>query len=273
MPGELTGQITAFFLHDVAESMDLAAARTLLGGAGQSARLPVRQPIPAYVRYTDPPVQVDGEAVGLGPVDGFQVRVTIYDYGVVSLSLSRPFHGPWAELVRLAQWTAAAGLDVRAEEYCRQAAQRLAPAMTHPRAAFLAEDYFVYAVTGLESPATADALVAAHGDDIAQVLRGEGERLSPQERDEVLRHRLSYFASDLVIPSWNAAFVYDTEAGLTGALEILEFANSQLLEFRHYDQRLDEDLTRIYARLQATRWYSPGSAGATRQPPASSTAC
>ena len=99
--------------------------------------------------------------------------------------------------------------------------------------------------------------MAAHGDDITRLLRGEAEPLSPQERDEVLRHRLSYLASDLVVPTWNAAFVYDTEPGLTGALEILEYANSQLLQFRYYDQRLDSELKRIYARLQTTRWYEP----------------
>lgn len=73
----------------------------------------------------------------------------------------------------------------------------------------------------------------------------------------MLRHRLSYLATDLVVPSWNGAFVFDTEAGMAGALEILEFANSQLLQYRYYDQRLDRDLTRIYARLQAPRWYEP----------------
>ena len=99
--------------------------------------------------------------------------------------------------------------------------------------------------------------MAAHGDDIARLLRGEVEPLSTQERDEVLRHRLSYLATDLVVPSWNGAFVYDTEAGLPGALEILEFANSQLLQFRYYDQRLDRELAQIYARLQTTRWYEP----------------
>jgi hypothetical protein len=35
-----------------------------------------------------------------------------------------------------------------------------------------------------------------------------------------------------------------------GALEILEFANSQLLEFRYYDGLLDAQLARIYAQLQ-----------------------
>ena len=253
----LSGQVTAFFLFDVAEGADLAAVQGLLGGAGQTARLSVRPAIPSYVRFAAPPVQVDAEAFGLGPIDGFQARIKVYDYGVVSLSLSRPFEGTWPDLVALAQSMVASRLDARAEEYCRHAAQRLVSALQQPRTVFLSEDYFVYGVTSLDDVNSADALLAAHGAEIAQVLRGESDALSAQERDDVLRHRLSYFATDLVVPSWNGAFVHDTEAGLAGALEILEFANSQLLEFRHYDQRLDADLKRIYARLQVSRWYEP----------------
>ena len=41
-------------------------------------------------------------------------------------------------------------------------------------------------------------------------------------------------------------------------LEILEFVNSQLLEFRYYDQLLDAELTRTYATLQGGRWRPTG---------------
>src|SRR5712672_289331 len=58
-----------------------------------------------------------------------------------------------------------------------------------------------------------------------------------------------------VIPTWNAAFIYDTPVGAQAALEILEFANSQLLEFRAYDELLDDRLTAIYANLQHPKWY------------------
>ncbi|MGF2075603.1 hypothetical protein, partial [Enterococcus casseliflavus] len=71
----------------------------------------------------------------------------------------------------------------------------------------------------------------------------------------ILRHRISYLADDLVIPTWNAAFVYDTLTGAQAALEIVEFANSQLLEYRYYDERLDAELTSIYGRLQRPRWF------------------
>jgi hypothetical protein len=85
----------------------------------------------------------------------------------------------------------------------------------------------------------------------------------------VLRHRLSYLATDLVVPTWNAAFVYDTEAGARGILEILEFANSQLLEFRYYDRLLDAEMARIYATLEhpgwAQRWLGRRFTRAARQ--------
>ena len=257
MAEPLSGQVTAFFVFDVAEGVDLAAVRGLLGASTESPRLAVKPAVPAYVQYQDPPVQVDAEAFATRAPGGMQARFKIYDYGVFSLSLSRAFRGSWADLHALAQSTTSAALEADAEALCLKAAERLRPALHEPRPTYLSEDYFVYAVTAADGAPTGDALLAAHGDDIARLLRGEADALSTQERDEVLRHRLSYLASDLVVPSWNGAFVYDSEAGVPGALEILEFANSQLLQFRCYDQRLDRELTRIYARLQTTRWYEP----------------
>lgn len=101
------------------------------------------------------------------------------------------------------------------------------------------------------------------------MLRGEAQPLSAQEQEEVLRNRLSYLANDLVIPTWNAAFVYDTEAGAAATLELFEFANSQLLEFRYHDAQLDGELARIYPQLQRTSWWhnllGRGSARAATQ--------
>ena len=115
--------------------------------------------------------------------------------------------------------------------------------MTEPRQTLLTEDYLVFAVNELSR--------VAHGrrprrrimaTSSRRCLRGERAALSRQERDEILRHRISYLADDLVIPTWNAAFVYDTPAGTQAAVEIVEFANSQLLQFRYYDELLDNAL-------------------------------
>ena len=151
-------------------------------------------------------------------------------------------------------WHDHAGLAASAERACRAFLARVDAALDKPRAVLLSEDYLVFSVTGIETIRSAEELLVAHGADIAQLLRGEREVLSAQEREEVLRHRMSYLASDVVIPTWNAAFIYDTEAGARGVLEILEFANSQLLEFRYYDGLLDGELARIYVQLERPGW-------------------
>ena len=128
--------------------------------------------------------------------------------------------------------------------------------MVKVRDRYVAEDYLTIAVTALDPPLTADQLLAQRPEELTRILRGERQPLSRQEQDEVLRNRLSYFATDLVIPTWNAAFIYDTESGSTAALELFEFANSQLLEFRYYDDLLDAELGRIYAMLQRSSWWN-----------------
>src|SRR5687768_6155102 len=233
MDGTVSGSATAFFLYDVADAIDLARVRTLVEATVQSP-LTRKVTTPPYIQYQHPPVAIDGRTIGIADTDGFRVRFKIFDYGVVSVALTRPLPGTWDGLLedglRLHD---SAALSSAAEGFCRSLMERLAPAVTRPRSDYLSEDYLVFAVTAIAGSQPADALLAAHGADIAQLLRGERERLSAQEREEVLRHRISYFSNDLVVPTWNAAFVYDAEAGVHGALELLEFANSQLLQFRY----------------------------------------
>jgi hypothetical protein len=175
---------------------------------------------------------------------------------VNSLALSRPFKGQWSELVALGQELIENDeLGRLAEAQCRAVVARVTPALTAPRQEFLSEEYLVFAVHELEPPLSAAEVVKAHGADIAAMLRGGRQALSGQEQRTVLRHRISYLADDLAIVTWNAAFVLDTPAGSAAALEILEFANSQLLEFRYYDQLLDGQLASIYSALQRPRWY------------------
>ena len=250
------GQIVAFYLFDVAETIDLRAIPALVGGSTTAARLAPKPATPAYVQYDKPPVSFDGRAVGLPTLDGFQVRFRAYDYGVISIALSKPFAGSWPALLDVGQsLIESAELEQRAEGACRALLDRLRPALLGARPALLSEDYLVYVIHELERPQKASELLLAHGDAIAGMLRGERQPLSVQEKTKILRHRISYLADDLVIPTWNAAFVYDTPGGAQAALEIIEFANSQLLEFRYYDELLDHQLGSIYARLQDPKWY------------------
>ena len=255
-PGAIrAAEIVAFYLFDVADSIDLPAVPPLVDGQPVAARLSPKTATPSYVQYEKPPLSFDGEAVGVPEIDGFRTRIRLYDYGVISIALSGPFSGGWHELVdRAHSLIENDDLERRAEDLCRLVVDRLRPAVVRARAAMLSEDYLVVAVSELDTPMPAAALLALHGDDIAAILRGERRPLSEQEKAKVLQASLSYLADDLVVPTWNAAFIYDTPAGARAATEILEFANSQLLEFRYYDQLLDGELAAIYAKLQHPSW-------------------
>lgn len=247
--------LTAFYLFDVAESVDLPRLTALMGGASEPARFAPKPAVPQYVGYAQAPLQLVPDTLGVTGFDGWQLRIKAYDYGVISLALTRRIEEGWEGLVAFgARLSNDPELEQRADRCCRAIVERIRPALIDPRERFLSEDYFVFAAPA-EPAVTADAVIHASGDRIAQLLRGEMEPLSPQERDEVLRQRLSYLASDLVIPTWNAAFVYDTEAGTQAALEIFEYANSQLLQFRYYDDLLDGRLRGIYKELESSRDY------------------
>jgi hypothetical protein len=249
------GTITAIYLFDVAEQIDLSRLRDTIA-TRSPGRVTSKVTAPAYLHYQTPPLVVDGDAAGLTPFEGFRARLKFFDYGVVSLALSRPFAGDWPELVAIGQqYIENADLDVRSEAAVRHLVQRCESAMTKVHQVYLSEDYLVVGVHQMDALLSADDLFNTHRDHLAQLLRGEAQPLSRQEQDEVLRNRLSYLVHDLVIPTWNAAFVYDSPAGVEAALELFEFANSQLLEFRYYDALLDAELGRIYPALQRTGWW------------------
>ena len=251
----MTGGVTAFYLFDVAQEMRLPVLRTVLDGCVADATLTDKTPGQPRLHYIQPPLVADGAALGWPDLDGFRVRFKFYSYGVVSVMLTRDFSGTWSDLVTLGQdLIESEPLEAHATAACRAVVDRIASALVGARTQWLQEDYLVFAITALGAASTADEVMAAHGADIAQLLRGERQPLSTQERDEVLRHRMSYLADDLVVPAWNAAFVLDTAASVPPILEILEFANSQLLEFRYHDEQLETQLTRAYGALQRPRF-------------------
>src|SRR6185369_16462651 len=63
----------------------------------------------------------------------------------------------------------------------------------------------------------------------------------------------------------SAALVYDTNEGAAPTIQLLEYANTQLLEFRHYDAVLTRLLARVYRSLERrggllARWRLAGEA-------------
>ena len=103
MPAITSATVTAFYLFDIAEQIDLVAPRGAIGGgATRRAWSPIRGALLAAI-HDAPPLAVDGDMLDIHDVDGFKLRAKFFDYGVLSLGLTRPFAGEWPELIGLSQ--------------------------------------------------------------------------------------------------------------------------------------------------------------------------
>jgi hypothetical protein len=171
-------------------------------------------------------------------------------------------------LVRLAsRWVWDIDFAAHAAGIVRQRLDRAAPALIKPYPEWLSEDYLIFHVREIAGIATTAELLDRHGPLIAQIVRGERSRLADSESNEVLQSRISFYPNDLAVIGWNAAFLYDTVAGAETAIQLLEYANSQLLEFRHYDDLLTREMESVYNSLEKgtgflRRWRMARSANA-----------
>ena len=92
-----------------------------------------------------------------------------------------------------------------------------------------------------------------YGSAITQIVRGEINPLSQAEEKELLGSSMSYYPTDLLVVGWMTAFVYDTDEGAAPIFQLLEYTNSQLLEYRRYDEVLTRVLKRAYDSLGGPR--------------------
>ena len=176
MPGIASAAITAFYLFDVAEAITLADLPEAIRRLMSEARLVPTPAIPSYVGYQQPPRVLEGAAVGIEGPAGFTSRFKVYDYGIVSVALTRPFAGSWAELIALGQEIVEnEALEAQAEAACRALVERLTPVMVRPRRSFLTEDYVVFVVTALEERLSEAGVPEAERlDAVAKLLSEEG---------------------------------------------------------------------------------------------------
>jgi hypothetical protein len=111
----------------------------------------------------------------------------------------------------------------------------------------MSEEYFVFHLSNGPS-IQAKQLRADHSAWLAGLVRLEAEPLSSEEVSEAGRVHLSYSPDDLFVADWAAAFLLDQECEET--LQTIEFANLQLLEYRHIDKRLEDSLASAYRQIQ-----------------------
>ena len=263
--GPLRGSVLVLIQYDVCEEIRLDVLRQLFPARSAEAKF---KKAPAYVRYQRTPVEETLEPLILESGERLEGQIKYYDYGVVSLVFELPFSGGWDTLVQLSsRWTSDTNFEKLALRVVKQKLERAAPALIKPYTTeWLQEDYYIFHVREVEGAPSANELLNAHDTEIAQVVRGETCPLSDDERQEILLSRISYYPSDLAVIGWNAAFIYDTAQGAETAIQLLQYANSQLLEFRHYDELMTKELENVYDFLEVggtglwSRWRTARAA-------------
>jgi hypothetical protein len=207
------------------------------------------------LRFERPPVVSPIDAIVLETGERIEGTTKYYDYGVVSVELELPFEGDWPALVLQSnRWIVATELDSRAAEIFRAALNRATPALVKPYELWLKEDYYMIQLQEIAGQdgrvVAAEELMASHGLEIAQLVRGESAFLSDAERQEVLQSSISYSHADLLVVGWSGALVYGSSEGAATTIQLLEYANTQLLEFRYYDSLLTNLLGGVYRSLE-----------------------
>jgi len=247
-PPAVQGSVQVLILYDVAEEIRLQDLREILGARPVAPSF--KSAAPGYVRFARPPVMEPVEPILLEGGRRLEGQIKYYDYGVISVLFEMPFAGEWQELVKLASgWMWDINFEKHASEIARQKLHRAGPALVKPYREWLNEDYFMFHIREVVGRPSAHELIVLKGQQIAQIVRGETGLLSETETNEVLQSRISYYPNDVAVIGWNGAFIYDTAAGAQTAIELLEYANSQLLEFRHYDELLTRELAGVYRLL------------------------
>jgi len=255
----IQGSVLVLIQFDVCEEIRLDKLSQIFG-ARKLQQPSLKHAAPGYVRYERPPVVEPIEPFALESGERLRGEIKYYDYGVLSVVFELPFAGDWDTLVQLgSRWVWDVDFERHAARIARQRLEQAAPALVKPYKDWLSEDYFIFHVRQVAGSPSGEELVQSQGARIAQIVRGETAQLSENERNEILQARISYYANDLAVIGWNGAFLYDTQSGAEAAIELLEYANSQLLEFRHYDELLTRELDGVYAFLDKgtsmlTRW-------------------
>jgi hypothetical protein len=266
---QLHGLFRLFYLYDVAESIDLGKLRGLLGARGGSAEHAFPRRTPGYVRFEQPPIIEPAEFITVCAGVSAACRVKYYNFGAIVVQVELPFTCDWPDLVKHgSRWMDAPDVEPCVRDLARRRMEQIGPAVTKPTEDWLQENYLVVEIHEIhdaegKQPA-ADEIVAEHGGEMVQLIRGETEPLAAKSIEEALQSSLSYYPSDLVVVGPHGAAVVDGAEDAAAVTQILEYAKMQLLEFRYYDRFMTRVLAEFYTALERkrnvllSRWTLPG---------------
>jgi hypothetical protein len=249
----MQGTLHIYVAFDWGDEILLDKVKQIVPASTQELPRRKRTPLSFFYNPTPLRVQLPNVTFELAEFGSVQAAagVTLFDFAAVSISFHIPFSASPEALLRFAGTLAdSAPFVQKARQLVEPLHQQLLPAIQDPLwQDEMSEEYFVFQF-GTDSLAQMTDSAWLGG-----MVHLDSGPLSAEEINEALRYRLSYSPEDLFVPDWTAAVLVDCDCEDT--LHAIAFANLQLLEFRHIDNRLDESLAaaaRVIQPLTRSRW-------------------
>ena len=207
----MKGSVLGVILHDICEEIRLEELREILGA--KRVEPSFKHATPEYVRFEKPPVVERLDPVVLSSGETLSPQIKYYDYGVVSVLFELGFEADWEALVQLAaRWVPNAELERQAQQIIRGRLERIAPAIVRPYNDWLSEDYYIFLLSDVPGRPRGADLLAQHGPEIAQMLRGE------QTASGAQRERGCSSGQPFVLPQRSGGGRVECRAGLRHAI-------------------------------------------------------
>lgn len=263
-PNVQSAVVIAMHLIDIADAIDLSSAEALWDQQQRPAaiRSKLASTPPKAMAFGVPPVVLRLDSLEL-PLLGRTYRadatVRLYDFGAAAFSVQIPVTScSWVSFSQLVNAVDAL-LGPAADspiwmQLLAHVRAAVMPALSKPSPASLHEDYLLGIVHAFDEAIPVN--VMHERIDLVPLLSGEQRPLSEQARKDLLQQRFSYYADDLVVLTWDRAFIYEPRSD-SDVVDILEVANAQLLELRFYDELLDAELPRMYDMVEAAHASNP----------------
>lgn len=235
----MTDSVWIYRIYDIADEINLKSVERILAPEKRTTRLRLSRVQSKSIHIDNPPVTVELSNTEINILErsySGTVLARIFDLGVISIILKVKLldQTSYEELVNISAYLHNTDqFEPIFQNFLDTVKKSLDINVLAAREQYV-EDFIIYFFRNWDTSL-----------DPVPLLLGEKEPLSEQVRRETLKNSFSYGAGDLAVITWDSALVYDSE-GSTDVPDLLEFATTQLLELRYYDDLLSQELDRMH---------------------------
>jgi len=227
-------------IYDIGKEINLDQLECELARSYFTVRASFLRVNPKSIMMEDPPLMLKMHEVSVERHSipyNFRVIARLYDIGAISLCfLYEDLDAPSSVLEDTALlFSGYEGFSDLFGIYLKNLGEILGPHIHNLSIdSDFFEDYSVYVTDRIDQSI-----------DPAVLLSGEKTQFSSQMREEIVRNTLSYTINDIAILSYDSALLCNPE-NPTDLIDLIEFANVQVLELRYYDRVLTRQMKKMY---------------------------